>query len=788
MKISYGTRRFEKQWQNDVISYEDFIKRLENPVRTAETLEQFLKYSKKKQDDIKDVGGFVFGHLKEGRRLKGKVSCRSALTLDMDECSPEVFNKLKEIDDVTYCYYSTHKHTSSKPRLRLIIPLVKEVTEEEYEPLARYIASKVGMDYFDDTTYQAHRLMYWPSVSSNGEYLFQRHDADVLDPKKIEYDFDLSDISTWPHSSREDVRITKKVEKAEDPLSKKGIVGAFCRTFSIEDVIDKYLSDIYEPTAMEDRYTYIPGESSAGVIIYDHKFAYSHHATDPCSQILCNAFDLVRIHKFGELDKEGTDVEDYNSPSYKKMCDFAAEIDEVKILLGQERIAEVQADFSDLSEENWETKLDLTKNGDIKNTATNIDIIMQYDPKLQNIVYNTFTNNIDVIGDVPWKRVHGGAWQDADLASAKIYFERNYGLWSPEKIKTALLSITTRCRQYHPVRNYLDSLTWDGVDRIDYLLSEYLGAEDNEYTRAVMRKTLTAAVARIYHPGVKFDTVLVLNGPQGIGKSTLFSRLGMAWYSDALSLNDMQDKSAAEKLQGYWILEMSELTGMRKMEVETVKSFITRQDDKYRQAYGTYVESHPRSCIIVGSTNSDSGFLRDVTGNRRFWPVTVTGEGMYKPWDLTDDDVDEIWAEAIYYFKQKEPLFLDGTLAKLAVEAQREAMETDARCGVVQEYLDTLLPDEWNKMDLFDRRAYLDGGETALTAKQGTNKRERVCVLEIWCECFKNERSKITRKDSAEIEAMLIQLGWHKYTGSRSGKFRYSLYGSQITYERISVS
>ena len=195
-------------------------------------------------------------------------------------------------------------------------------------------------------------------------------------------------------------------------------------------------------------------------------------------------------------------------------------------------------------------------------------------------------------------------------------------------------------RAYHPVKEYLDALPeWDGVKRTDTLLTDYLGAEDSAYTRAVIRKTLAAAVARIYQPGTKFDSVLILNGPQGIGKSTLFARLAGAWFSDSLTLTDMRDKSGPEKLQGYWILELGELAGMKKTDVETVKSFLSRVDDKYRASYGLNVESHPRQCVIVGSTNTESGFLRDITGNRRFWPVRVNGESVKKPWQISGEDV-----------------------------------------------------------------------------------------------------------------------------------------------------
>jgi len=374
-------------------------------------------------------------------------------------------------------------------------------------------------------------------------------------------------------------------------------------------------------------------------------------------------------------------------------------------------------------------------------------------------------------------------WGDADLACAKMYFERIYGIWSPTKFKDALLGVVSSERVYHPVKEYLDGLSWDGVERLDTLLIDYLGAEDTPYVRAVTRKTFVAAVARIYEPGIKFDSILVLNGPQGIGKSTFFARLGREWYSDSLAISDMKDKTAAEKLQGYWILELGELAGIRKMDVETVKSFVTRTDDKYRHAYGVNVESHPRSCVIVGSTNSDGGFLRDITGNRRFWPVRVLGGGKYKPWDLID--VDQIWAEAIERYRLGEELFLKGELAEEAVSQQRDAMEADDREGLVAEYLETLLPEDWEGMDLYQRRNFLSGSDFGDETRVGTIRRNQVCNLEIWCECFGRPREAIRKSDSYEIEAILNKIGgWEKYTGGKTGKKHVPLYGSQRVFVR----
>ena len=783
MKIAVGNSRMDKKWKNREITWEDLCRKVSVTQRTTETVEEYRKLKKGLQDEIKDVGGFVGGHLREGRRKNGMVLCRSMLSLDMDYGKLGIWDEIIMFHDFRCCVYSTHKHTPENPRLRMIIPLSREITEEEYPAVARMVAKEIGIDLFDDTTYEACRLMYWPSTSANGEFFFQTKDGADLDPDVYLSKYaDWHDASTWPVSSRQSEAVRRSIAQQADPLTKPGVVGAFCRAYTIEEAIDTFLADVYAPSVMNGRYDYIPADSSAGVVTYDSKFAYSHHATDPVCGKLLNAFDLVRLHKFRDLDEKASpDTPVGKLPSFAAMTEFALNDSKVKQVFAEERFLQANAEFDD---EDWQNALELDKAGNVKDTLSNICTILRCDPNLKPIVFNQFKSMIDVIGKLPWPQVKPG-WSDTDVACAKLYFERTYGIWSPTKFKDALLAVTSAERLYHPVKEYLATLTWDGIPRLDTLLIDYLGAEDTPYVREVTRKTLVAAVARIYHPGIKFDSILVLNGAQGMGKSTLFALLGKEWFSDSLSISDMKDKTAPEKLQGYWILELSELNGIKKVDVEVVKSFITRTDDKYRQAYGTTVENHPRSCVIVGTTNSDGGFLRDITGNRRFWPVRVTGRGKYHPWDLTE--VDQVWAEAIEYFKNGEELFLKGEVAAEAYSRQRDAMETDDREGIVQEYLDRLLPDGWDKYDLFRRRTYLDGGEFGGQNVEGTVQRTRVCAMEIWCECFGKARESLKKTDSYEIESILYKLGgWEKYSGTPSGKSRIPGYGVQKTYVRVS--
>ena len=564
------------------------------------------------------------------------------------------------------------------------------------------------------------------------------------------------------------------------------MIGGFCRTYSISDVMENFLTNVYEESEVSGRYDYIPASSSAGVVVYDDKFAYSHHATDPASEKLLNAFDLVRIHNFSHLDKfeDLENTPNYKLPSFKAMEDFVLQDEKVKQLLSKERQELAKMEFEVVEEEDnmlWQNLLDLDKKGNVKSTLSNMAIIIRNDVNFKNIVYNQFKSSIDAIGKLPWKQIKAG-WSDADMACAKLYFERVYKIWSPIKFKDALLAVTSSERIYHPIKEYFKTLKWDGVERLDTLLVDYLGAKDSEYVRAVTRKTLCAAVTRIYKPGTKFDSILVLCGPQGIGKSTLFSKLGKEWYSDSLSICDMKDKTAAEKLQGYWLLELGELAGIKKVDVEIIKSFISRTDDKFRKAYGVNVESNPRSNIIVGTTNSEGGFLRDITGNRRFWPVMVSGNSTLKPWDLKD--VDQIWAEALYRYEEGEELYLKGDVSKMAKIAQQEAMESDDREGIILEYLETPLPTNWQEMTLYERWVYL-GDKNAIESR-GSVRRDKLCIMEIWCECFFRERQGLKRTDSYEIEGILNRIGgWERITTNKSGKIRFEIYGPQRAFVRM---
>ena len=772
MKIAYGNSRMEKRWKNNEISWDDFCRRVSTTQTTTETVEEYRKMTKPQQDAVKDVGGFVGGHLRGGRRKTGTVLCRSMLTLDMDHGTPDILDELSLFNSHELCVYSTHKHTPEAPRLRLIFPLKRDVSEEEYPALARKVAQEIGMDLFDDTTYQPHRLMYWPSTSRNGEYVYRVMDGDILDPDAYlgMYD-DWRDVSTWPVSSRESEAVKKAAKQQADPLAKTGAVGAFCRTYPIREAIEKFLPDVYALSAMEGRYDYIPADSSAGVIIIDEKFAYSFHATDPACGQLLNAFDAVRVHKFPDDDPK---------KSYNAMAEFAVADERVKLRIFEEKRQAAAEDFDEADPDAWKKQLQYEKKSmELKNNLHNLMLILENDENLKGIVFNQLADGMEIRGKVPWPHP-AKFWRDADDAQLICYVDAAYGTFSARNYDIAVTKAVDD-RSYHPIREYFETLPdWDGVERADTLLVDYLGAEDTPYVRAVTRKELCAAYCRVYHPGIKFDSMIVLNGDQGIGKSTLIAKLGGEWYSDSLNLSDMNDKTAAEKLQGYWIMEIGELAGMRKADLDKVKAFISRQDDKYRASFGRRVTPHPRQCVFFGTTNSQNGYLRDITGNRRYWNVKVPGNGKYKPWDMDEDTVKQVWAEVMVYAKAGEKLYLPPELEAYAKEEQRAAMERDDREGLVQEYLDMLLPDTWDSMDVYKRRDYVRDADDPMRP-DGIVRRMEVSNMEIWCECFGKAKEDMKPSDSYAISAIMERIaGW-----SKTGKAKIlPIYGRQRIYKR----
>jgi len=776
LNIATGKSVKSTVWKNQNISWVDFAAKLSETVQTKETLKEFLQCSKEDQLAIKDVGGYVGGYLKNGRRKPENVIFRQVLTLDLDFANIDFWDDFGMFYDCAAVLHSTHKHCEENPRLRLLIPLDREASKEEYEATARKLAGDLGIDLFDNTTFEPNRLMFWPSTPKDQDYYFEQQSGEFLSVDETLATYaDWTDTTLWPTSVKHTDEIKTKALKQEDPEAKRGIIGAFCRTYSIEEVIENYLSDVYKPTDT-GRYTYINGSTSGGLITYENKFAYSHHGTDPIGGLLCNAFDLLRIHRFGQTEK-----------SKKQTEDLLVKDAGVKDTLARERIDAATYDFADELKEidkeadlKWMQDLEVDGRGKYLSTATNINAILKNDLELKNLFrLNDFDSKRYVFGSLPWRKIKKAEpMKNIDYSGIRNYIETIYGIAGNLKIDDSL-AVEIEKNHFHPVRDYLSGLSWDGVQRIDNLLIEYFGATDNIYTREAIRKMLVGAVARIFVPGCKFDLVLVLVGKkEGTGKSTFVKKLGKDWFSDTFLT--VHGKEALEQIQGAWIIEMAELAGLRKAEVEAIKHFITKQEDAFRPAYGRTSETYKRQCVFFGTTNNDR-FLKEQHGNRRFMPVDVFESKATKdPLASTlDSELDQIWAEAVNLYKTGEKPYLSEEANAIADVARGEHAEADERTGIVESYLNKLIPLDWSGMDPFERQLFI-GDEEA----PGTELRQFVCIAEIWVECLQKKREEMDRYKTRDINEIMKSLkDWEAVNSTKN----FGIYGKQKYYKRLKI-
>jgi predicted P-loop ATPase len=783
--------RIAKKWRNRHWLWSELLQRCSETKRTGETAAEYARMSKEEQSNVKDVGGFVGGYLSGGIRKNANVMYRTVATLDIDYGTVNVWDDFTMAFGFAAMIYSTHKHSSKTPRYRLVFPLSRQVSPAEYEPLCRKIAAEIGIDLFDDTTYELPRLFYWPSTSKDADFVFDYQDGPACDVDAILSQYvDYKDVSAWPLSSREGDVIAHEIKKQGDPTEKPGVIGAFCRAYSIEDAIDTFLSDKYEKTGHDGRYTYKLGSVAGGLVCYEGKFAYSHHETDPASKQLCNAFDLCRVHLFGAQDEGSRALDVTRKPSYAAMQEFAAKDKAVKLLMARERAQAAADDFDGLDDaelpedynDEWKAELEYTKSGKLLCNIANIILILENDPALAgHIVHDLFTGMDSAKDGLPWNK-NANQWTDTDDANLRVWLEKHYDITGKEKIADALTAVLTR-HSYHPIRDYLNGLTWDGVPRLDRIIIDYMGAEDSELNRAMSRKHFVAAVARVFNPGCKYDYCLIMSGAEGIGKSTLLRVMGGRWFND--SITTLEGKEGMEQLRRAWVVELGELSSIKRSDVEQVKAHLSKQVDIYRAAYARRVLEHPRQCVFCGTTN-EALFLKGDTGNRRFWVIPVVAElRKYKDWsEAIRRDRDQLWAEAVHYYKQGEPLYLSEELEAQAKQRQQDFNDDndDPIVAMLDKYLNTLLPVNWDTMDIQARRSYLRDPDPLQA--EGTVKRDKVCAAEFICEQL--------GKDMADKDYKYLCRRVSKMIGDRpewervsSTKHAAKLYGTQRGFRRV---
>jgi hypothetical protein len=737
------------------------------------------KMSISSKGKIKDGPAFVGGPVQGGRRKKENVDSRCLITLDVDHANDDfIFMVDLILGGNAHLLYSTHSYREAKPKYRIVVLTSRDMSPDEYAAVSRKLAANIGMHFFDKTTFHVHRLMYLPSCSKDATPLFMEVEGDPLDVDSLlaQYE-DWTDIMAWPRHPEDKNSLILSGKKPEDPTLKRGIIGLFCRAFDIETGIDTFLSAQYDTGSMPNRYTYTGGTSGNGLEVFpDQGLAFSHQDSDPVADGRSyNLFDLVRVHNFGHLDDQVKEfTPDAKKPSHLAMEHFAAELPEVKRLKMAE-IAETFGPLGDSDEElnpeddSWTSLLENHhKTGLPLPTANNIEILLCRGPWLNVLAFDSFGNTEVIRKPLPWReRLRANEeyepWLGEDDDRRDHWFDKVYKIRSAATVKKAFTEVTRR-NKFHPILDYLESQKWDGIKRLDRLFIDYLGAANTVYVHEVTRKMFIAAVKRLYEPGCKFDYMLVLVGPQGANKSTIIQMMALSWFSD--SLKNFDSKEAGEHLQSAWIFEFAELSGMTKAEVDEIKAFITKRADKYRVAYDRIITDFPRKCVFFGTTNNWN-FLKDPTGNRRFWPVTVDPDKRTKSVfiDLAEYEIGQLWAEVLVAYKAGEDVTLSPEVEREANRIQGLHMEDDTRVGLIQEWLETPI------------------NEGIPTGNNSAELLDRVCASQIWTECLNNRVGAIRPWEAREICDILRRIpGWREI----KGRVRIQKYGQQTAFERCS--
>ena len=440
--------------------------------------------------------------------------------------------------------------------------------------------------------------------------------------------------------------------------------------------------------------------------------------------------------------------------------------------------------------------LERDSKGKVLQNTRNFDLVLENDPFLKKAVgYDNFNQRMTPLKNLPWqdKSVKNLEWTDSDDYGMQNYIDRNYNLRN-EKIFKSDIDEYSKKHSFHPVRDFFNNLPeWDGTARAEKVFIDSLGVVDSEYAQKVSKHWLLGLIARVFHPGCKFDYCLVTKGVQGIGKSTILGRLAVNrdWFND--SLDSFEGKDAMEALRGKWIVELGEMAATRKSENEKIKAFISRQVDDYRKAYGDRNKSYPRQCLFAATTNSEE-FLKDRTGGRRFLilvseakPDTIK-ERMAK---FTKDYILQVWAEVYHIYKEMFKDGFDDSLLDIPAEVKKEAKdyqdkftEGAALTGFVTEYLEKEFPTDWEEFNRKDRRDWIQGESAKIPSNTETKKRDLISAHEIAYEMLKIDDPKKSQATIREINEIMANLPeWRRVD---SIKTTIKEYGRQrLVFERV---
>nr|DAU37557.1 MAG TPA: virulence associated protein E [Caudoviricetes sp.] len=763
LDLSVAPSVSSRRWEAATLTWERLVDRAHNP------------------EAVKDCGGYVAGRLKGTARKKGQVEYRSAVTLDADAASETLPAHVAGLG-LRALVHSTYSHTRAHPRYRVIFPIMGPgLSEEEYPRVARGLMEALGEAQFDPGSTQPERLMFWPATANPDEYEVVECDGATATAQGLLRDF--GGLHATPDH---------KTGPKRDPKELPGVAGAFNRVYDMARAVETFHLP-YDPVDGEpNRWHYTPAESEGGVIVYPDGYVFSNHASDPAYGRALSMFDLVALHVYGGEDRAAgvpQSTAPADRPSIQRaMREFAACPEIVTEL--------VAADFADVDGDEdgarglpeWVLEFHLhPKTGKPLDDVHNWDLLMKHDPVLRALARNDMDLTTVTRRQFPWRTVEAGkddALTNADRAQISAHLQRAYNMPRPAQEQlNGVIDMVAQDNAFHPVVEYLECLEWDGISRVE----TYLPGAQDDYTRRVARLVAVQAVARALDPGVKVDNCLILTGRQGLGKSWFVETMARGWTCTLGPIEGGGLRDTVMAMTRSWVTVADEGFAMKKADAEALKQFVTLTHDVIRLPYAREHVKLPRRQVIWGTTN-DAVFLRAQEGNRRFLIVEVAEKldfGKY-----SDEYVNQVWAEAVhiwktskaqYGLKDNPELFLSASEEAAAESVRSMATEEDSMTGLIQAYLDTLVPANWVEMSPEERISWLRDAEQGIVS--GTHPIDVVCSLEIWEIALGRERGKHSRVDILQITNALKQLpGWF---GPMPKPTRLPFYGPQRVFARM---
>lgn len=763
LDLSVAPSVSSRRWEASTLTWERLVDRAHHP------------------ESVKDCGGYVAGRLKGTARKKGQVEYRSAVTLDADAAS-ETMPALVAGLGLRALVHSTYSHTRAHPRYRVIIPIMGPgLSEEEYPRVARGLIEALGEAQFDPGSTQPERLMFWPATAAPGEYEVMECQGETATAQGLLRDF--GGLQATPDH---------KAGLKRDPKELPGVAGAFNRVYDMARAVAEFHLPYDQVDGEPNRWHYTPAESEGGVIVYPDGYVFSNHASDPAYGRALSMFDIVALHVYGGEDRAAgvpQSTAPADRPSIQRaMREFAARPEIVTELVG--------ADFADVDGDEdgarglpeWVLDFHLhPKTGKPLDDVHNWDVLMRHDPVLRALARNEMDLTTVTRRPLPWRAVEAGkddALTNADRAQISAHLQRSYNMPRPAQEQlNGVIDMVAQDNAFHPVVEYLEGLEWDGISRVE----TYLPGAQDDYTRRVARLVAVQAVARALDPGVKVDNCLILTGRQGLGKSWFVETMARGWTCTLGPIEGSGLRDTVMAMTRSWVTVADEGFAMKKADAEALKQFVTLNHDVIRLPYAREHVKLPRRQVIWGTTN-DAVFLRAQEGNRRFLIVEVAEKldfGKY-----SDDYVNQVWAEAVHIWKTSKAqyglrdnpeLFLSASEEAAAESVRSMATEEDSMTGLVQAYLDTLVPENWVEMSPEERISWLRDAEQGIV--KGTHPIDVVCSLEIWEIALGRERWKHSRVDILQITNALKQLpGWF---GPMPKPTRLPFYGPQRVFARM---